>query len=304
MQKELIVLETPTIERCNPSNFFTENQMVQSIVDSFILELEQNISKDSLNIFYTNLKTLEIKIEDNIKEYIKLMFSKKYITGSYDSRNNTLYATIPRDFNIINRNIMPEEERLAVMYHELLHMSATILERYKDTKFSGFCQVKDNQIGIAINEGYIELLLHRLFYIRMKYITYKYELHIARNVERIVGHLRMTDLYFNADLYNLVGDLERYSNINRVEKFIDDFDTLYRLQGEDKYFEEDIIHYHNDIIKFLIDTYQEKLDINLRNKIITHSECNRRFDDYLIRLDKASRTIGIEDGVKALIRLR
>ena len=57
-----------------------------------------------------------------------------------------------------------KEEHDAIVCHELLHTASTLPGYYNGINFSGFCQTsEDYSIGTAIDEGYTDLLLYRLF---------------------------------------------------------------------------------------------------------------------------------------------
>ena len=71
------------------------------------------------------------------------------------------------------------------------------------------------------------MLLYRLFDIDKEFISYQYEISITKILEEIVSVNIMTDLYFNANLYDLVSILSKYTNKENIIKFILDLDEIY-----------------------------------------------------------------------------
>lgn len=73
------------------------------------------------------------------------------------------------------------------------------------------------------------MLLYRLFNISKEYTSYEYEISITKIIEEIVSVDTMTNLYFNANLYDLVSILSKYSNKKDIINFILDLDEIYIL---------------------------------------------------------------------------
>lgn len=299
MKEHLEILTTPQISIINSSYTKFDNLEIQTIVETFRNILENNFKEEDLYMFYRNISTLKIKQKHIILEFINSLFKETRITGLYHLYKNEISVLPIQNNTFINKYIgIDMEEYIASMYHELLHMSSTILDKEKNTVFSGFYQIGNTNIGIALDDGYTELLLHRHFNIKKEYITYLYEYMIAKNIERIITKEKMTSLYFKADLYNLIGILEEYSNITDTENFIKDLDTLYFLEDYSSQFKEDIIHYHNKISEYIINTYKKKLTKELKENSITTLGYNKRLEETIKSIHRAYKYLELEEKTK------
>ena len=128
----------------------------------------RNFSPDDLIIFYNNINSLEAKSKEFKMENFIL---KAHTTGRYN----------------IEKNVITVVENLADtgIYHELFHMSNSVIKRGK--KYSGFHQIAfESNLGRGINEGYTELLTNRYFPSEnLSSIAYQYEAFVAEKLEQI-----------------------------------------------------------------------------------------------------------------------
>ena len=265
--KPTIVVNTTS----NNHKFITDDPILQELVDIFIRTLEININVYNLNAMYNNLSTLRIENKHSIRKILSRIITDYMINGEY-----YLYENIISILPLINKNIISKyigiskEEYIVNLYHELLHMSSTIIDKYNKIAYSGFYQTNkyDNEeIGVALDDAYTEMLLYRLFNISKEYTSYEYEISITKIIEEIVSVDTMTNLYFNANLYDLVSILSKYSNKKDIINFILDLDEIYILQEHSKKNKSNIIRCHHRIINFITDIYFNKLkeDITLNN---------------------------------------
>ena len=97
----------------------------------------------------------------------------------------------------------------------------------------------------------------------------------------------MTNLYFNANLYELTRELQKYNTKENIEKFFEDLDSIYVLQEHKYRYKKEIIYYHNQISIFIKKTYLNKLKLDMKEKIITKEECNKKIDKYTNDIDIA-----------------
>lgn len=303
MKEHFEILTTPRISMVSSSYTEFDNLEIQNIVEVFRSILENKFKEEDLYIFYKNIRTLKIKQKPILLELIYSLFKETRITGLYNLYKNEISVLPIQNNKLLNKYIgIEKEEYIASMYHELLHMSSTILDKENNIVFSGFYQSDKTNIGIALDDGYTELLLHRYFNIKKEYITYLYEYIIAKNIERIITKEKMTSLYFKADLYNLVGLLEEYSNITETENFIKDLDTLYFLEDYSSYFKEDIIHYHNKISSYIISTYKKKLTKELKDNSITSLGYSKRLERTIKSIHRAYNYLEIDEKTKNKVR--
>ena len=300
---EIIKVPEMEIELKEKQIFNTDDVVLLEIINNFTKILERNFMREDLQLFYSNIGTLKMGSKSIILEILLSLFKEKTSTGLYFLKENKISVLPLENSTFISKRIgISKEEYIANMFHELLHMSATITNSKCKTILSGFCQSGKTNIGIALDDGYVELLLHRYFGVKNDYITYVYENIISSLVEKIVTKEIMTSLYFKADLYNLVLELEKYSDINEVENFIKDLDIIYYLQDYSKHFTEDIIYHHNNISSFLVDSYQRKLNDDLNNRIITSLGYKKRLNEYLKSMHKAFTALEVQN--KTLVKKR
>lgn len=174
-------------------------------------------------------------------------------------------------------------------------MSSTVIDKDKNIFFSGFCQMSNNdEIGIALDDAYTEILLYRYFNINKKYMSYDYEVIITNLIEDIITKEKMTSLYFEANLYKLTIELQKYNTKENIEKFLEDLDSIYALQDYSKRYKKDIIYYHNEISKFIVDTYLNKLKSDLEKGIIIKTEHNIKLDKCINDMHLAFKFLDIQ----------
>lgn len=280
MGNKVEILRTPTIKKTEYKNFKTEDKLLGELIEYFTNILRNKLSQKNLLLFYKNISTLKIENKSIFWEVIPNLFKDNAVTGQYYLDDNIISI-----FPLANKSLLSKyigiitEEYIANLYHELLHMSSTIVDKKNKIVFSGFSQIGDIGIGIAVDDAYTEILLYRYFGLNKEYMSYDYEVIITSLLEQIITKEKMTNLYFNADLYGLTMELQKYNTKENIIKFLEDLDSIYTLQDHSKKYKKDIIYYHNEIAKFIVDTYLNKLKTYLAEGIITKEE-------YDIKLDK------------------
>lgn len=271
----------------NPNNkkYITNDPILQELIDTFIKTLETNINTYNLNAMYNNLSTLRIENKHIITKILSRIITDYITTGEY-----YLYENIISILPIINKFIISKyigiskEEYIVNLYHELLHMSSTIIDEYNQIAYSGFYQTNKydkQEIGFALDDAYTDMLLYRLFDIDKEFISYQYEISITKILEEIVSVNIMTDLYFNANLYDLVSILSKYTNKENIIKFILDLDEIYILQDHSKKNKSNIIRCHHRIINFITDLYFNKLKQDITSNNTSKEEYIDKINNYL-----------------------
>lgn len=293
----IIILGIEAIRKINKYKLIKENKFTSSIV------IAQSPSIDDYH-----KSTEKIIIPPKIKEYIKYFIET--LSNNLETRDmkivkaninavsyhqsilNSIYQRLITDSNgyydpnfhqiclnkfetditkigfgglyIKKDNSQNIEETL---YHELLHAASS---RKKDgIYFIGFMQDPPT-IGVAINEGYTELLNQRYFQKDKedKYVMYHYEVAVVEILELIIGKEKMTSLYFNNDLKGLVEELSKYQDIDKIKEFISNLDTINNimmtklLSSKQKL----LLTLENSITIFLEETFKKKQSINQENK--------------------------------------
>lgn len=258
MNYRIDILKTPEIKVYEYGPFKTDDKVLQEMIDAFAITLETNVLEENLILFHNNISTLTVTDKGIFLKKILGLFKDSTDVGLYYFKDNMISVLPLRGKNVLSRCMgVDTEEYIMNLYHELLHMASTIIDG--NMIFSGFCQIGEINIGVAIDEAYTEILLHRYFGSNDEYLSYDYEVAIITLIEAIVGQNKMTSLYFNANLYDLVQELEKYNTKENILMFLDNLDSVYVLRDYTKKYRKDIIYYHNEIAKFLVDTYLNKL---------------------------------------------
>ena len=285
MESKIEILKTPNIIKKARTKFETEDKVLEEIISNFIYVLERDLSKENLMLFYNNLSTLKVDNKIVLNSQRANIFNKNIVVGYYLLDENII-SVVPLGKS--KYLTVSTEEYIAIVCHELLHMSSSVVDKEKRISFSGFSQMNDNSIiCLAIDDAYTEMLAYRYFKLNPAYMSYDYEIIITTLIEDIVGKDKMTNLYFNANLYDLVIDLQKYNSRTSIIKFLDDLDSIYALRDQKVGYKKDIIYYHNEISNFIVETYQNKLKYDLTNKLINIEEYNKKLDNCLNALHLA-----------------
>ena len=286
MEKQYQIKPT-IVNKINPNNkeFKTNNPIIKELINIFIKTLENNLPEYYLTTMYNNLSTLRIGNKHIFRKIITGIISDNIITGEY-----YMYENVINILPIVNKNVITKyigiskKEYIINLYHELLHMSSTIIDHYNQIAYSGFYQTnkEDNEeIGYALDDAYTDMLLYRLFNIDKEYISYQYEIEIAKILEEILSQEKMTNLYFNANLYELVSILEKYHNKESIINFITDLDEIYNLQDHSKKNKSSIIRCHHRIMNFLTELYFNKLKEDILSNNLNKEDYLYKINNYL-----------------------
>lgn len=258
--------------KINSQSQVDNNIILEKTLGNEILEfkniLQTKLSHVNLNYLFNNLNNIEINTQK--LQLYNFIFNRK-ASGMYKISKNLIYVS--------------KDGELDALYHELFHMSSSIINKKRDIMFSGFSQhskKKNYSIGIGINEGYTQLLTKRYFddvyEIRDAYV---FEVGIAEMLEKIIGKDKMEFLYFKADLYGLVKELSKYMEFTHIMTFIDEMDYLYSIvnknklsNSEKKKIEKSTGYVH----LFLLQCYCDKLKSDFKNNIISYEELKKYID--------------------------
>ena len=97
-----------------------------------------------------------------------------------------------------------------------------------------------------------------MFKVKGNETSYVYEIIIIKLLEKIISKKYMKDMYFHADLYNLIRTLNNFTNITNIKNFI--YRTDYILNYRKSIFKsEKATDTLLAINHFLIDTYSNYL---------------------------------------------
>lgn len=289
MEKNFEIMKTPKVFGYRYNEFITNDLVLKELIDNFVFVLEDKLSNENLQLLYKNLCTLKVNNRNIIYELVTGLFKDNTVTGKYYLDDNTISIVPLKSKKILSKCIgIDIKEYIANLYHELLHMASSITDKKNDVAYSGLSQIKHFAcMGVSLDDGYTEILLSRYFNIDEEYISYDYEIIIASLIEKIVSDNRMTYLYFTADFYGLVEELQKYNNKENILKFFNNLDFVYVLQDHIKSYKEDIIYYHNEVSRFIVDTYINKLNNDIEVGLINRKQYDIRLDECINDLHRA-----------------
>lgn len=176
-------------------------------------------------------KILAQKFGETVLRFAKFMVDKfppENLINFYNNINKLIVSQksdfkrkeIMGQYNIGENKIEISDE--SSIYHELFHMSSTILKG--GVICTGFNQEifkpKRISLGEGINEGYTQLLTKRYFENIAFKDSYSYLVIVASTLERVVGQEKMEKLYLNTDLFGLINELKSYASEEEIMNFI------------------------------------------------------------------------------------
>ena len=192
------------------------SEKLQNKMETFKSTMEETFKSKDLKYMNDNLETLRIFI-----------LKSKLLQYPYKAMYN----------NSLNELMILEEDD--TIYHELLHLSCN--NRKNKNTIRGFTHYTKKQknilsFGTGLDEVYTEILANRLFNKEINATTPK-TVELVLQLEQLIDNL--PSLYLNSDLYELVLELSKYTNINESLEFIYNIDRLYTLEqnikNHDKY---------------------------------------------------------------------
>ncbi len=246
LDEECAVYELPEeIKEKNKSIEFTilDNKYKKRL-ENIYQTIKNDVSKDNIKLLYSNIPNTEVR-----EEYIKgLIFSiiSNNIIAEYNIKKNCIYLYTSRYSG-------------SSLTHEVLHSLSSYYDEDRNIFYNGFSQTTNNHsLGEALNEGYTEYQNIEIFKANINETLYIYEIIIVKLLEKIVGRRYMRDMYFHADLYNLIRTLNNFTSINNIKNFL--YRTDYILNYRKSIFKsEKATDAFLGINHFLIDTYSNYL---------------------------------------------
>ena len=212
--------------------------------------LEDNFFQHNLAAFYTNLKSLKVKVRNyNIIDLISIQLFQSLDVGSYNTNRNRL--------TVLNKKC---DKISSIICHELLYMASTIESH--NTTFVGFLQenkATKKTLGIALNEGYTEYLNKKYFNSTLE-TTYENEIAIAEKIEFIIGKDKMQELYFTANLNGLIEELSKYTTNENAISIIKDLDKIMNSKEKQDIKDQRYSEIRKKISKIYIEQQKQLLD--------------------------------------------
>ena len=196
-----------------PDELEQKRDQVNKEITEFLKLLHDYFPDVSLQYFYRNISSLQLRIED-----IKVDPTLDVKTmGIYDAREN--------------RIVVLDEEDSNTMTHELFHMASSYYDHKEKNCFIGFFQSKNGKsIGRAMNEGYTQSLTNR--YAKYDSFSYPYETRVAEVIEEVLGQDVLQKNYFAANLKGLIEELKKYKSEPEIMQFLQMFDFYSKYQPQ------------------------------------------------------------------------
>ena len=218
-----------------------------------LLELNDNSLFEALAVFSNNHYKYRDSLYYNLQNLTITEIYEKNLSGGY---------VLTKELNELSYRTFGD------IYHELLHISSSQLDKIKDILYSGFSYYdgKSNKsVGDGISEGYIELLCDRDLYdghfiheIDISHKEYKvyycYAKALARQLEIVVGKDLLEDMFFKYGFIRLKEFLMQYKDEKSVNKFFQDCDiAAYAEFYKNPFLNKRVL----DAQKFLMDIIEE-----------------------------------------------
>ena len=182
-------------------------------LEDIIQEFKKKVSPENFQTCLRNLKYVKIEqttLENDAKTFITNLLSLTPYAGYY----NPYYNLIKINSSIIKRNVLT---------HEFLHMASA-----RDELSFGFqCITRFNnqEIGRGINEGYTELLNHRIFGSRS--LSYFHNVKITKLFETFFDNPKdMENAYFHGDFETLYRVFSQYGSKEEFFEIMNNLDNL------------------------------------------------------------------------------
>lgn len=193
---------------------------------NFASIIETRFSKDDLVMFHKNIKTLKMKIVDSMK-----------FNGYYDPYENYL--------------VIKKERVNKTLPHELFHVTTSRINGV--SSICGFHYLsKGISIGMALNEGYTDIMANRYFDSDISCSFYSREIKYYDILEDIIGKDKLEKYYMNANLVGIIKELSQYRDEKDVVEFIIKTDDI--LRNERKSNKKNNIVKKYDITNKMIET--------------------------------------------------
>ena len=182
-------------------------------LEEVIQEFKKNISPENFQTCLKNIKYVKLEqstLENDTKNFITNLLSLIPYAGYY----NPKYNLIKINSLALNRNVLT---------HEFLHMAST-----KNELNCGFlCTTRfdDQEICRGINEGYTELLNHRIF--GSQSLSYFHNVKIAKLFETFFDdHKDMENAYFHGDSEAIYKVFSQYGSKEEFFEIMTNLDNL------------------------------------------------------------------------------
>ncbi len=91
---------------------------------------------------------------------------------------------------------------------------------------------KIKRLGRGLNEGYTQLLTNSYSLSAKNMLVELYTMDIVEKLEEVIGREKMWDLYFNGNIFHIIGTLIELSSYEETQQFIKGLDLLFALYSK------------------------------------------------------------------------
>jgi len=171
---------------------------------------------------------------ENISECILIPREKcGEITGSKGAKDKKYGVSYVKNNKYFIEYVEGIKYSYHIIYHELLHTaSRTGNEDVARTGLASYSK-KYSGLGSGINEGYVELLVNRLFKDARFASAYEVETKLSAIVENVIGPSKMINYYSRARGDLLVKELTKYLPKEEVIDFLRNIDYILFNRGNE-----------------------------------------------------------------------
>lgn len=232
--------------------------------------LINTLDKENLKIFYHNINTMKT-LAYTVK--LRAILMGKIEAGVYNPKNNSIQII---------------EKFKLVLPHELTHMASTIVKE-NGAILSGFHQIKEKKAwGHGINEGYTQYFTEKYFKNDFPDMpaAYEVEVEIVKKLICIIGEKEMENLYFNANLGDLINNVAKYSSLEEAKELIASVDfvrkfiySCFKSKELKRMLEIKLKQINFILLKCFLNKQKEDINLGITEKELKMQK--EEFDNYL-----------------------
>ena len=222
-------------------------------VSTFNSIMKPKLKEEYIENFYSNLSNSKI-IKNKL--LLKAFSFWEYFGGNYFTKRNNYLV-------LGDKKLLEKNNACLTPYHELFHLLSTRI----DDKHTVRIGLQINDYGMAVNEGYTELLTKRYFnnFSTKDYNAYPNFVWYMEMIEEIIGKDKLEDLYYSSNQEVLSEELSKLSSEDDVITLFNKMDELF-LDEEHLY----------DIQKKYLKLKKE-IDLNAMNEYYESNKINRDY---------------------------
>ena len=235
-----------------------ENPLYEKELKEFCTVLTKKVSRQYLDNFYRNFKTLKEMEANPVKRIIRA-YSE---SGAYNLIDNAICF----ETNLLSKYLNSKN-------HELMHAASTYYDKENGVIYSGLTQIyldkehigNSRMHGVFIDEGVSQFFANKYFdpisLLPAAHTILSDEQKVASALYEILGSDKLKYYYFRGDLKGFNEALSNYVPIEDVYKFINYTDLLFEYREDRNLHFKELTEVKRFINNFLIEAYSKSRDI-------------------------------------------